>query len=204
EMTLTVYREAEPEILPGLGADDDTLQVRIERGANVGQLKARIFALYGLSPALQAFRRDVDSKTLGDQELLAYDEDGDVVHLRIGPNFAAGGIGGLLQGATEAMSSVFAAMEGQRQELERTEYTLSLLMPETAALPERRCRIPVMATARVAELLDMARLELNVEGEEPLALEFAGQKLPTTASVHALGLRDGDTVLVFPDVGRTD
>merc|ERR1711972_287716 len=57
EITLTVYRQAQPGLLPGLGNDEDAWQVRVPRGANVAALKSQIFNLYGLNPGLQVLRR---------------------------------------------------------------------------------------------------------------------------------------------------
>lgn len=211
EITLTVYRQAQPGLLPGLlpglgGNEEDAWQVSIQRGANVGALKAQIFNLYGLNPGLQVLRRSADEPPLPDGELLKYD-DGDVVILS-GLGSGAGGLPGLpgLGGLAEAVSSAMGAVSGamqqaeeQRRQLENAEYNLNILMPAQAARkrPEKRCQVTVVAMARVREVLQMAQLELSVE-DGSMSLEFAGQRLPLDAPIFALNIQDGDTLMLVP------
>lgn len=227
EIMLTVYRAAQPGLLPGMSVEEDTWQVRIVRGATVGALKVKISELYGLPAGLQALRRDVDGTPMADTELLAYDE-GDVIHLSaaggpgglpagllvgLGGAGGAAGLGGLanalsgaLAEAETVVSRVMAQVAEKAKELEKSEYNLTLVLQARGApkppRPERRCKLVVMATARAMEVLEMAKLELNAENEA-LALEFAGQKLPPGMPVHALGLSDGDTVMIVPEDPRT-
>lgn len=196
EITVTVYRAALPGIIRGTGIDEDTLQARVLRGATAAALKARLQEVYGLPAGLQELRRDADSPPLRDHELLRC-EDGDVVYLRAG--LAAGALGA---GLTKAMESAAQAVVEAMSEVENREYRLTLVMPvahECGSRAERRCQVAVVAGARVAELLDMAKLELDAEGE-CLALEFAGDRLPAGAPLHMLRLGDGDTVMVVPEV----
>merc|ERR1712183_386144 len=73
--------------------------------------------------------------------------------------------------------------------------------PCRAQASEKRCRLEVAAVAKMREVLDMVKLELDVEGEA-LALEFAGETLPLDAPVHLVGLRDDDTVMLVPPGGE--
>eukprot|EP00448_Togula_jolla_P035130 CAMPEP_0170634692 /NCGR_PEP_ID=MMETSP0224-20130122/36758_1 /TAXON_ID=285029 /ORGANISM="Togula jolla, Strain CCCM 725" /LENGTH=241 /DNA_ID=CAMNT_0010964011 /DNA_START=143 /DNA_END=868 /DNA_ORIENTATION=- len=199
QITLTIYRAAQD------GAEEDTWQVRIERGATVGTLREQISSLYAIPSELQLLRRDVDGELLEDAEPLDCDE-GDILHLTVEAPFRSLGLGSLtggpagllagLNGLAEAVAAVHEAHEAQRQEFERVEYSLSFVAPSLAASgKDRRCLLSVMATARVAEVLEMVKLELDAENEAR-ALEFAGQLLPLEASIHAAGLRSGDTVLL--------
>jgi len=213
EIAVTVYRAAQQGLLPGLGVEEDTWQVRVRRNATASALKAALHALYDLPMMLMEIRRDADSAPMGDAEMLRCDE-GDVLYLTSGGPFGGlvpglvggslgaplGGLAEALQGAAaeaaEAFSGAMAEANLRAEELARTEYSLNVVWPEgQGTRTERRCRITVMATARVAEVLEMAKLELNAE-EEAVALEFAGERLPPAAAVHALGLCNGDTVLV--------
>lgn len=208
DITLTVYRQAQAGLLPGMGNDEDAWQVRVPRGATVGTLKAQIFSLYGLNPGLQVLRRSADEPPLPDSELLKYD-DGDVVHLGgLGPG--AGGLpnlGGLADAFSTAMAEVSGAMnsaisraEEQRRQLENAEYLLNVLMPAQKAKnrPERRCQVTVVAGARINEVLQMARMELGVE-DAGLVFEFAGERLPLEAPLFALNIQDGDTLLLVSE-----
>jgi len=206
EVTLSIYRAAQPGLLPGLGVDEDVLQVTVDRGAKIQSLKARLFELYGLPPPMQVLRRDLEGEALSDEELVACNDDGDVLYLGspLDGNTAAtggGALDGLLRGAmadiTEAVNGVFVQAQEQQKELDSTEWELNILMPAKAHRPESRCRLTVVATARVAELLEMALLELNAEEDKDgLVLEFAGQKLPAVMPLHAFNLSNGDTLLV--------
>eukprot|EP00928_Gymnodinium_smaydae_P076261 TRINITY_DN59254_c0_g1_i1.p1 TRINITY_DN59254_c0_g1~~TRINITY_DN59254_c0_g1_i1.p1 ORF type:complete len:307 (+),score=34.29 TRINITY_DN59254_c0_g1_i1:64-921(+) len=208
EITLTLYRPSQPGMIPGLlpGSEEDTWQVKIKRGATVGQLKNRVTQLYGLPMFQQCIRRDVDSALLADNEALACNDDGDVLHLTVGLASGSGGLLGALDGELANLAGVVAgAMEdaakesqAMREKLEREEYTLTCVMPGNGpSKPEQRCQLVVVAAARVSELLDMARLELNCE-EQVLTLEFAGDMLPLEAPVYSVGLRSGDTIFVIP------
>lgn len=210
-ITLTVYRQAQPGLLPGLlpglgGNDEDAWQVSVQRGANVGALKAQVFNLYGLNPGLQVLRRSVDEPPLPDSELLRCDE-GDVLLLG-GLGSGAGGLpslpglGGLAEAVSSAMGAVTGAMERaeeQRRQLENTEYKLNILMPAQAARkrPEKRCQVTVVAMARIREVVQMAQLELSVE-DTAMSLEFAGERLSLDAPIFALNIQDGDTLMLVP------
>jgi len=227
EITITIYRAAQPGLLPGMGVEEDTFQVSIVAGASVDDLKARVQDLYGLPRVFQTLRRDVDSAPLGGGEPVACDSE-DVLYLggagAAGPlaGLFGGGAAGLLGGAGGAgpLDGLFggggangaggleamlasameqAAQMGQawQENLQSIELKIRCVMPARGRLPEKRCELTVSAVARVAEVLEMAVLELSAEGQE-LGLEFAGEPLPAVAQVHMLGLRDGDTVLVVP------
>lgn len=210
EITMTVYRQAQAGFLPGMGNEEDAWQVRVPRGGTAGALKAQIFRLYGLSPALQVLRRSADEPPLPDSELLKYD-DGDVIHLTgMGPGGGGGGLpdfGGLANAISSAMEGVSGAVSGaisraeeQRRQLENTEYKLNILMPaqKTRSRPEKRCQLVVVAAARINEVLQMAKLELDME-DAGLVLEFAGERLPQEAPVFALNIQNGDTILLVSE-----
>lgn len=121
EITLTLYRPAQPGLIPGLlpGTEEDTWQVRIERGATAGELKDRVAELYGLSRSRQSLRRDVDSAPLTDEEPLACSDDGDVLHLGVGavagPACILGALDGQLVNLMDAVAGAVdrASQEGQ-------------------------------------------------------------------------------------------
>lgn len=208
DITITVYRAAQGSI------DEDTFQVQIERGASVGALKGRVNDLYGIPQQVQVLRRSADGEPLADVEPLACDE-GDVLCLEVrramDPLFGGnlGSVLGPLAGLTDALAGAMASAQqerlAQQQALERAEYALTFVMPASAAspqAPEGRCSLEVAATALAGEVLDMVKLELGVE-DQPLALEFAGEELRPAMTIHAAGLRAGDTVMVMPvSVGR--
>lgn len=203
EITVTIYRAAQQGILPGMGVEEDALQVKIVRGATVRTLKDQICNLYGLPHMLQVIRRDIDGPPLADTEGIACDDD-DVLHLSAGGGPAAGLLGSLgslgglgnLDGLMNAVNGAMADVTNAMGELERTEYTLNVVMlaqPQRRR-PEKRCSLVVVAVARVEEVLEMAKAELDVSDDA--LLEFAGEKLSPGAPIHALGLRDGDTVML--------
>lgn len=211
EITITVYRAAQPGLLPGLGVEEDAFQVSIVAGATVDELKARIHELYGLPRIFQALRRDADSPPLVGGEPLACDAD-DVLYLGGAPSGGPlaglfGGLGGGVSGATPlagltdmltgALQEAAQMNQAWQESLQNTECKIRCTMPARGRTAERRCEMVVCAAARAAEVLEMAKLELNAEGED-LVLEFAGEPLPAAAPIHLLGLQDGDTVLVMP------
>lgn len=180
------------------------------------ELKRKLKELYGMPAFVQTLRRDADGPPLPDGELLHYD-DGDVVYLGgLGAVAAPGGLDGLLAGLTgagagtgdfaaaleraaaqaqEALSGVFEEAEARRKELESRECSLNVVLAERGARPEKRCKLTVVAGARVQEVLDMAKLEMDSDGQA-LFLEFAGEKLPAALPIHMVGLRDGDTIFL--------
>lgn len=204
EITVTIYRAA------SLNMEEDTWQVRIERGARIGALRMRIFELYGIPPPMQVIRRDVDSGPLADDEMLGCDE-GDVLHLvRAGPMELLTGTLGLPPGGAAPFAGIADALanmanhvteqaqeiQQQLQELERTNYNLTFVLPaRPGAWEEKRCVLEVVAVARVSEVLDMVKLELDVESTAQ-GLEFAGEMLPLHMPVHMVGVGDGDTLMV--------
>lgn len=198
QIMLSVYRAPRP------GVEDDVLQVPMERGASAGALKRRIEGLYGLPCASQVLRRDIDGEPLADDELLAYD-DGDVVHLSLaGPSLTAGGAppiftmlpDGLAAAVAGAMAEATELSAALQESLADTTYNISFVKSSNEPRgDEQRCVVEVSAVARVQEVLEVVKLELEDESEA-LYLEFAGQALPPEAPIHLVGLRDGDTVLV--------
>lgn len=215
EIVVTIYCAGKPASFVAPGVQEDAWQVRIERGVDVSELRRQIQALYGVPRALQTLRRDIDSAPLADAELLALD-DGDVVHLCVaGPAdfFGALGADGLqpisganilapLAGLAQRMAAEVAEMGRAAQEaFDHTTYTVNFVLPAAAPKEaDRRCRVEISASARVVEVLEMVKLELDAEGEA-LQLEFAGQVLHPDTSLHVVGVRDGDTVLIGPVAG---
>lgn len=199
EIAITVYRAA------GLGAGEDAWPVSVQRGASIGALRNHIATLYGLPPQMQIIRRDVDSNPLVDEDLLGCDE-GDVLHLSVaGPGdimmnplgmLGLPPLDGLAEALTGALNEVAQVNEAMQQSLENTSYNLTFVLPEKAPVAEKRCRCEISAVARIEEVLDMVKLELDVE-DLARGLEFAGEELPLHAPVHALGLRDNDLVMVL-------
>lgn len=201
EITITIYRAAFANV------EEDTLQVRIERGARIGTLRMRIFELYGMPPPMQVIRRDVDSAPLADDESLSCDT-GDVMHLtQAGPGDLLRGTLGIQPGASSPFSGLADALERtmaqvsahaqevQRQ-LESTNYNLTFVLPAQAGhWDEKRCPLEVAAVSHMSEVLDMVKLELDVESIAQ-GLEFAGELLPLMAPVHMVGVGDGDTLIV--------
>jgi len=201
EITITIYRAAQP------GIEDDAWQVSIERGATIGSLRNRIAVLYSLAPQMQAIRRDIDSETLADDEQLGCDE-GDVLHLSVAApgDFMMGlspmmetlgmpPISDLAEAISGAMSEVAHLSQAMQESLENASYNLTFVLPAKAPAREKRCRLEIAALARVEEVLEMVKLELDAE-DIVKGIEFAGQELPMHVSIHVLGLRDGDTLMV--------
>lgn len=60
----------------------------------------------------------------------------------------------------------------------------------------RSCVLEIAAVARVHEVLDKVKLELQA-GEVFTGLEFGGQELPLNTLIHAHGVRDGDSLMVL-------
>lgn len=198
EITLTVYRAAQQ------GVEEDALQVRISRGASIGELQTQLSDLYGIPPQMQVLRRDVDSAPLRPEETLVC-EDGDVLHLVVNGAanpLAANPFGALQEALVGAMQQAAAADQALLDALANTNYRLTFVMPASGASPEKRCQLEVSAVAHVAEVLDMVRLELDAE-DTACELEFAGEVLPRPLQMHSAGLQDGDTVIVRSDAECT-
>lgn len=206
EITVTIYRAARP------GVEEDAWQVCTERGATIMSLRTQIATLYGIAPQMQIIRRDVDSQPLADDEQLGCDE-GDVLHLSVASPgnllMSPLGIGmgmppleGLAEAITGAMNEITQFGQAMQQSLESTTYNLTFVLPAKAPAKEKRCRLEVSAIARVEEVLDMVKLELDIE-DIATGLEFAGQALPAPIPIHALGLRDGDVLMVIRRVETT-
>lgn len=200
DITITIYRAAQA------GVEEDAWPVSIQRGANIHTLKEQIGVLYGLPPLMQTLRRDVDSVVLADNEMLGC-EEADVLYLTFATpgevmlgSIGAPGLGmpplaGIMNDLNEAVSEVAAMNQALQQSLESTIYNLTFVMPAKGSAPEKRCRLEISAVARVEEVLDMVKLELNAE-HNATGLEFAGEELPQHAPVHVLGVRDGDLLMV--------
>jgi hypothetical protein len=205
EISVTIYRAARP------GVEEDTWQVCVERGTNIRSLKNKVAVLYGVAPEMQTVRRDVDSQPLADDEQLACDE-GDVLHLSVvSPlNNLMSSLGmalpppleGLAEAITGAMNEVTQVNQAMQQSLEAAVYNLTFVLPGKAPAKEKRCRLEISAVARVQEVLETVKLELDVE-DLATGLEYAGQELPMHVPIHALGLRDGDVVMVIRCVETT-
>lgn len=192
------------------GGEDTTWQVRPERGAAIADVKRNIFELYDVPVQMQVLRRMPDAEPLSDEERLGK-ESRSTMHLNVRNPLQdlvgtlTGGIvpnSGTAQGANplaalmEQMSPEIAEMNAIQASLAETEYSLKFVMPaENSREKEKRCSMKVAATAMVKDVLDMVKLELNVESKR-LALEFAGQALPAASQIHICGLSDGDTVMV--------
>jgi len=194
------------------GGEENTWQVRLERGATIADIKRHICELYDVPVEMQVLRRMLAGDPLGDEERLGQ-ESRSTMHLSVrnpiqdlvsaltGSTIPGGG---QAQGAnpfaalSEQMSSAMAEMNAIQESLAEAEYSLKFVMPaQTSREKEKRCAMKVAATAKVNDVLDMVKLELNVESKR-LALEFAGQALPAASAIHICGLSDGDTVMVVP------
>merc|ERR1719198_679277 len=104
-------------------------------------------------------------------------------------------LAGLMESVNEAMNEVAAVNQAMQQSLESTTYNLTFVMPASGRVQEKRCRLEISAAARVEEVLDMVKLELNVEDMAD-GLEFAGEELPRQAPIYGLGIREGDVLMV--------
>jgi len=60
----------------------------------------------------------------------------------------------------------------------------------------RSCLLEIAAVARVQEVLDKVKLELQAD-EVFTGLEFAGKELPLNTLIHAHGVKDGDSLMVL-------
>jgi len=104
----------------------------------------------------------------------------------------------LSMGGAGGFADVLANLQGLQEIVDNTAFTLKFVMPSQGAREtEKRCTLEVLANSAVSEVLDMVKLELNVENKN-LELEFCGQVLPNTAVVRFAGLGDGDTIKVVP------
>lgn len=206
EITITIYRAARP------GIEEDAWQVCIERDATISSLRSKIATLYGVAPQMQIIRRDVDSQPLADDEQLACDE-GEVFHLSVasplnslmsslGMNMGMPPFEGLAEAITGAMNEITQYGQAMQESLESTTYNLTFVLPAKAPAKEKRCRLEISAAARVEEVLDTVKLELDIE-DIATGLEFAGQALPAPMPVHAFGIRDGDVLMVIRRVETT-
>jgi len=201
DITITVFRAASFE-----GGEDDAWQVQVERGATVGSLMDNISVLYGVPRQCMVLRSDAGAEPLVDTSPHGC-VDGDVLHLDVlALGFQAPWIGAPMGNPMEGAAGMAEALAGLAQqaleaELAGVELTLTLVL-RPAAGEERRCQLTVEALACVQEVMEMAHLELDVPVEERHHLEFAGERLPPEAPLHAVqGLGDGDTVLVLPGDG---
>jgi len=170
-------------------------------------LKEKLCDLYGMPVAMQAIKRDIDAAAVQNEDQVAC-EDGDVLFLG-NPfeslSFSANGedhLSGLLS-ISEAVTGLLADAESRAQEQAMQEITLNVVMPRlekantAKALPEQRCQVVVVVSARMAEVKEMAVVELDAEQDE-LELEFAGQTVPAGATVQMMNLADGDTLRLVP------
>lgn len=226
DVMITVRRAASFE-----GGEADAWQVQVELGGTVGGLKDNISELYGVSREYMVLRRDPDGEPLEDLSQHGCAEGG-VLHLDLsapmglspmgfdmpmGGPLDPEGVDGLgfdmpMGGGAmdeEGVAGLMQAFAGQAQqaleeELVGVEWTLTMVLRPAAGGEERRCQLTVEALSCVAEVRDMAHLMLGVAAEERLELEFAGERLPAEAPLHAVGLGDGDLVLVLPAEGAAD
>merc|ERR1712046_64988 len=104
-------------------------------------------------------------------------------------------ISGAMNQVAGAMNEVAQFSQAMQESLESATYNLTFLLPAATSANEQRCRLEVTALARVEEVLEMVQVELNAE-DIATGLEFAGQELPLHAPIHALGIRDGDHLMV--------
>lgn len=203
-VTVTLYCPAHA------GAAEDAWQVEVPRGATIAELKAKVAELYEVPVELQEIRRDVDSASLADTDPLDTDPrlNEDVLHLLVkgqqGPlgalfggdmsglmNMAQGFLGNLANVVNES-AQMNEAME---QSLADVTYNLNVVLPGRAGKADTRCKLPLSAMAFVGDVTEAARLELNIGSAQHFQLTYGGQALPESMTVHAAGLRDGDTLL---------
>lgn len=204
EITLSIYRPSQ-DLIPGLQLqEEDVLQVRLKAGSTVRALKEKLCDLYGMPVAMQAIKRDIDAAAVQNQDPVAC-EDGDVLYLGnpFESAFSARGEDHLGLLISEAVTGLLADAESRAQEQGMKEITLNVVMPclekakAAKAIPEQRCQVVVVVSARMAEIKEMAVVELDAEQDE-LQLEFAGQTVPAGATVQMMNLADGDTLRLVP------
>merc|ERR1711904_169011 len=81
------------------------------------------------------------------------------------------------------------------QSLAQVTYNLTVVLPSRGGNGDSRCQMPLSAMAVIGDVTEAARLELNIASDQPFQLTYSGQALPQGITVHAAGLRDGDTIL---------
>jgi len=200
EINVFVYRPGQTGTLLSPGIEEDTLQVKVERGVCIGVLKDRIQELYGLPSHKQLLRRDVDSQPLANEEPLAC-EEGDVLHLTLAANLGAGmeglvSVPDLADMVSGAIASATQLSNQMQESLQNQTYKLNMVLRRPSPHEDKRCCLEVVSGAGIRELLDMVKLELDLE-DESVELEFAGNILQRSWSIYSSGLRDGDTVVVL-------
>lgn len=178
-ITVTIFRAAHSNLRLG----EDTFQVPILRGATVSTLKLTIFELYAVPVAVQAIRRDIDTPPMSMDERVQCD-DGDVLHLQLASP---------LDHLTSFIEQVLSP--SRCAETENVEYDLNFVRPGNGSRLEQRCSFTVVSSARVSEICDMVKLELDLENEV-VHLQFAGRTLDPAETTHGRGMRDGDEIVV--------
>lgn len=201
QISITIYR-ATP---PGSFLEPDAWQVRIHREATVGMLKGCIEELYGVQRQLQILRRDPDGAHLRDDEHLGCEDD-DLLHLCFADPFLP--IQPLMGNADAAELAAFVdaytlLAQGPtldnpfpHQSLEGTMCTLTFVkLSPFSRVEEKRCSLEVAVSSRVLEVLEMVKLELDVQADD-LALEFGGVLIPVHSTIHELNACDCDVIMV--------
>mmetsp|Transcript_52419 Transcript_52419/g.125233 ORF Transcript_52419/g.125233 Transcript_52419/m.125233 type:complete len:286 (+) Transcript_52419:130-987(+) len=202
EIVVTLYRPAGNTGPLGLGGQEDTWNVRIERSANGGQLRARIEELYSLPRAQQLLRREVQGPVITDEDPLRC-SNGDVLILEVsqlgifGGGLANGSLSGIAQAVSSALADVARAGQEMQDHLQNSSIRLTFVLPEgrNSGQAEKRCELEVSPTARLVEVLEMVKLELGAENDA-VGLQFGGNVLPLQVSVMTSGLQERDTVIV--------
>jgi len=195
EIVVTIYRPAANAGILGVSTQEDTWSVPIERGATIGQLRARIEELYSVPRHQQLVRREIQGTVLPDDEPLRC-VAGDVLVMDVAA-FSNPFGAGLTEAFSTAMADVVRLGQEAQDALQATTIRLNFVLPEgqQPRSPEKRCVLEVSATAKLTEVLQMAAVEMAAEGAAK-GLQFAGNVLPLQAAVMMSGLQDGDTVIV--------
>merc|ERR1712217_769796 len=111
------------------------------------------------------------------------------------------GVGGgatMPNGFADMTAGAMANMNAMQENLDNTTMTLKFVMSAQRPMDQdKRCSIEIAASATIANVLEMVKMDLNVE-DQNLLLEFCGEALTTAAPIHLVGLSDGDAIMVVP------
>jgi len=195
-------------ICPAMDEDGDgIITVQCNTNKTIGDLKLRLQDMTEIPFEFLQILQDPQGEAMDDNDALTFHE-GDVVYLRLnemeqeilplGEDAWAHGD----QCAEELIDDLHDNAEAEAfdqalaDSIKDVQYCLSFVLPGHDFEEERRCMMPIGATAMIADVTDVVRLELGLAGDESFCLHFAGQPLAPDSTVHEAGLRDDDTVLV--------
>lgn len=195
-------------ICPAMGDEhDQVIAVQCSPGETIGNLKLRLQDLSHIPYEFLDILQDPQGQPMDDNEVLGFNE-GDVVFLQLSEIEAQSfpmGEDAWAHG-DECVDEMIDDLEDDAEQeafdqaladsIKDVQYCLSFLLPAVEAREERRCNIPIGASALIADVADVVRLELGLGADESFCLHFAGQPLSPDSTVHAAGLREDDTVFV--------